>query len=151
MHFASGIGLLFAMKMPRDFCRLQTMIERNRTMIVFSMEIVAPDEKRTAILRTLGSLLGPTRVAPGCMDARLYADLDRRKTLLLVEEWQSREQFDCNLDFRKLSTLVAVIELSDEAPVIRVDSVEREEGINTLAAPNRRAADNRDDTDGFES
>ena len=115
------------------------------------MEIVAPAEKRTAILRTLGSLLGPTRVAPGCMDARLYADIDRRKTLLLVEEWQSREQFDCNLDFRKLSTLVAVIELSDEAPVIRVDSVEREEGINTLAAPNRRAADNRDDTDGFES
>lgn len=96
------------------------------------MEIVSPDEKRTPILRTLNSLLGPTRVAPGCMDARLYADLNRLKTLLLVEEWQSREQFERNLDVRKLSTLVAVIELSDQAPVVRVDSVEREEGINTL-------------------
>jgi quinol monooxygenase YgiN len=132
MRFAPVIGPFFAMKMPRDFCRLPTMTERNRTMIVFSMEIVSPDEKRTPILRTLNSLLGPTRVAPGCMDARLYADLNRLKTLLLVEEWQSREQFERNLDVRKLSTLVAVIELSDQAPVVRVDSVEREEGINTL-------------------
>ena len=97
------------------------------------MEIVAPDKKRTAILRTLGSLLGPTRVAPGCMNARLYADLDKRKSLILVEEWQSREQFERNLDGSKLSTIVAAIELSDEAPVVHVDSVERQEGVDTLA------------------
>jgi quinol monooxygenase YgiN len=97
------------------------------------MEIVAPDEKRTAILRTLGSLLGPTRVAPGCIDARLFADLDKRKSLLLVEEWQSREQFERNLDASKLSTIVAAIELSNEAPVVHVDSVERQEGVDTLA------------------
>src|ERR1700710_1766817 len=97
------------------------------------MQIVAPDEKRTALLRTLGSLLGPTRVAPGCTDARLYSDLDRRKTLLLVEEWESREQFDRSLDMTKLNAIVAAIELSSEAPVVRVDAVDREEGVETLA------------------
>jgi quinol monooxygenase YgiN len=106
---------------------------KNRTLIVFSMQIVAPDEKRTAILRALGSLLGPTRAAAGCMQAQLYADLDRRKTLFFVEEWESREHFERNLDSAKLNTIVAAIELSDEAPVIRVDSVEREEGVGTLA------------------
>ena len=107
--------------------------ERNHVLIVFSMQIVAPDEKRTAILRTLGSLLGPTRAAPGCMQAKLYADLDKRKTLLLVEEWESREQFERNLDTAKINTIVAAIELSSEAPVVHVDSVEREEGVDTLA------------------
>ena len=102
-------------------------------MIVFSMQIVAPDEKRTEILRTLGSLLGPTRAAAGCMQVRLYADLDKRKTLFLVEEWESREQFERNLDTTKLNTIVAAIELSSEAPVVHVDSVEREEGVDTLA------------------
>jgi quinol monooxygenase YgiN len=102
-------------------------------LIVFSMQIVAPDEKRAAIQRALGSLLGPTRAAAGCIQAQLYADLDKRKTLLLVEEWESREQFDRNLDTAKINTIVAAIELSDEAPVVRVDSVEREEGVNTLA------------------
>jgi len=102
-------------------------------LIVFSMQIVASDEGRTALLRTLGSMLGPTRVTPGCLDARLYSDLDRRKALLLVEDWQSREQFELNLDMAKLNAIVAAIELSSEAPVVRVDAVEREEGVDVLA------------------
>jgi quinol monooxygenase YgiN len=102
-------------------------------LIVFSMQIVASDERRTALLRTLGSMLGPTRVTPGCLDARLYSDLDRRKALLLVEDWQSREQFELNLDMAKLNAIVAAIELSSEAPVVRVDAVEREEGVDVLA------------------
>jgi quinol monooxygenase YgiN len=102
-------------------------------LIVFSMQIVAPDERRTTLLRTLGSMLGPTRVTPGCLDARLYSDLDRRKTLLLVEDWESREQFEHNLDMAKLNAIVAAIELSSEAPVVRVDAVEREEGVDVLA------------------
>ncbi|HEX7588371.1 MAG TPA: antibiotic biosynthesis monooxygenase [Anaerolineae bacterium] len=102
-------------------------------MIVFSMQIVAPDEKRTEILRTLGSLLGPTRAAAGCVQARLYTDLDRRKTVCLVEEWDSREQFERNLDTGKINIIVAAIELSSEAPVVHVDTVVREEGVDTLA------------------
>ena len=97
------------------------------------MQIATSDEKRTVLLRTLGSMLGPTRVAPGCLDARLYSDLDKRKTLMLVEEWESRDQFERNLDMSKLNAIVAAIELSSEAPVVRVDSVEREEGVEALA------------------
>ena len=70
---------------------------------------------------------------PGCLDARLYSDFDRSKTLLLVEDWQSREQFEQNLDTAKLNTIVGAIELSSEAPVVRVDMVEREEGVDALA------------------
>ena len=78
-------------------------------------------------------MLGPTRVAPGCLDARLYSDIDRRKTLLLVEDWQTREQFERNLDTAKLNAIVAAIELSNEAPVVRIDAVERVEGVDSLA------------------
>jgi quinol monooxygenase YgiN len=97
------------------------------------MEIVVSDQVRTALLRTLGSVLEPTRVAPGCRSARLYSDLDKRKALILVEEWDSREQFERNLDTAKLNAIVAAIELSSGAPVVRVDSVERDEGVDTLA------------------
>ena len=105
------------------------------------MQIVAPDDKRTEILRTLGSLLGPTRAAAGCMQAQLYADLDKRRTLLLVEDWESRAQFERNLDMAKLNAIVAAIELCSEAPIVRLDSVEREEGVDTLAL-HRSAAGN---------
>jgi quinol monooxygenase YgiN len=68
-----------------------------------------------------------------CQEARLYSDLDRRKTLLLVEEWESREQFERSLDAAKINAIVAAIELSSEAPVVRVDAVEREEGVDALS------------------
>jgi quinol monooxygenase YgiN len=106
---------------------------KNRTVIVFSIQIVTPDEKRTTIVRALSALLGPTRAAAGCMRAHLYADLDKPKTLFFVEEWESRAQFERNLDTAKINTIVAAIELCGEAPVVRVDSVEREEGVDTLA------------------
>jgi quinol monooxygenase YgiN len=109
------------------------MTERILSLISFSMEIVTPDAKRAAILRTLVSLLGPTRVASGCIAARLYTDIDKGESLILVEEWQSREHFERNLDASKLSTIVAAIELSSEAPVVHVDSVERQEGVDKLA------------------
>jgi quinol monooxygenase YgiN len=102
-------------------------------LIVFSLQIVTPDERRTVLLRALGAMLGPTRAAPGCLDAHLYSDLDRRKTLVLVEDWESREQFERNLDAAKLNAIVAAIELSSEPPVVRVDTLEREEGVDVLA------------------
>ena len=91
-------------------------------MIVFSMQMSAAYERRPALLQTLGSMLGPTRVTPGCLNAHLYSDLDKHKILLFVEEWESRQQFERNLDAAKLNGLVAAIELSSEAPVIRVES-----------------------------
>jgi hypothetical protein len=33
---------------------------------------------------------------------RLCSDLDTRKTSMLVEDWQSREQFERNLDMAKI-------------------------------------------------
>jgi quinol monooxygenase YgiN len=101
-------------------------------LIVFSLQIIAPDERRTVLLRTLAAMLGPTRAAPGCLAARLYSDLDPRKTLLLVEDWDSREQFERNFDAVKLNAIVAAIELSSEAPVVRIDTVERREGMDVL-------------------
>lgn len=106
---------------------------KKSALIVFSMEIVAADQVRPALLRTLGSVLEPTRVAPGCLSVRLYSDLDKRKALVLVEEWESRDQFERNLDVVKLNAIVGAIELSSEAPVVRVDTVDREEGVDALA------------------
>ena len=107
--------------------------ERTNFLIVFSLEIMSTDRVRTALLRTLGSLLEPTRVAPGCRSARLFTDLDKRRSVLLVEEWDSRELFERNLDAMKLNIIVTAIELSEEAPVVRLDAVEREEGVDILS------------------
>jgi quinol monooxygenase YgiN len=110
-------------------------------VIVFSMRVVTPDEVRPALLRTLGLLLGPTRVTPGCRSARIYAELDGGKVVVLIEEWETREQFDEQLNTEKLKTLVAAIELSSEAPMVCIDTVTREKGVEFLGRrPSRTRA-----------
>ncbi len=52
---------------------------------------------------------------------------------MLVEDWETREQFERNFDAAKLNAIVAAIELSSEAPVVRIDTVEREEGVDALS------------------
>jgi hypothetical protein len=52
---------------------------------------------------------------------------------MLVEDWETREQFERNFDTAKLNAIVAAIELSSEAPVVRIDTVEREEGVDALS------------------
>jgi quinol monooxygenase YgiN len=101
-------------------------------VVVFSLRLLAPPEKHAALLRSLSTMLGPTRVAPGCLGARLFTDVDNTRSLVLVEEWESRELFRKHLNTERLNVLFAAIDLSREPPTIRVDSVAREEGIAAL-------------------
>lgn len=92
------------------------------------------------LLHSLNRLVAPTRVAPGCLDAWLYTDFDDRNAVVLVEEWESREEFENHLTSEKLKTLISAIELSSEAPTIHIDLVEREDGIQSLSGITSLAA-----------
>lgn len=85
-------------------------------------------------------MLGPTRVTPGCLDARLYSELDKHKSLLVIEEWESRRQFERSLDAERINTIGAAIELSSEARVVRIDTVERQEGVDILELHRSRSS-----------
>jgi hypothetical protein len=52
---------------------------------------------------------------------------------MLIEDWETREQFERNFDMSKLNAIVAAIELSTEAPIVHIDTVEREEGVEALS------------------
>ena len=101
-------------------------------MIVFSLYLHVAPEKRVAVLRILGATLGPTRVAPGCLAVRILVDIDEGKRFVLVEEWETREHFEAYLDAKRLEVIVAVIDLSNEAPIVQIDTVMREIGIHNL-------------------
>ena len=101
---------------------------------MFSLRIVPPLDKRSALVHSLNWLLAPTRVAPGCLNAWLYTDMDDSNAVVLVEEWETREEFKRQLSSDKLKTLIAAIELSGKAPTIHIDLVSREAGIKSLAA-----------------
>ena len=106
-------------------------------MIVFSLSICVPPSCSADILKSIGSLLEPTRVLPGCLGCRLYTDIEKPNVFMLVEEWDSQGALDRHLTSSDYKTLVAVIEVSAAPPAIRFDSVAHRAGIEVIEAARR--------------
>ena len=137
MEFSSIVapalaGLLLAIESSSSRSAGLKQLSSRVQVIVFSLHLTIPPAKRTSLLRILGALLGPTRAAPGCLSAQLLVDIGDIHRVFLIEEWESREQYETQLDSDKLKALVAVIEMSNEAPLVHVDTVTRDEGIESL-------------------
>jgi quinol monooxygenase YgiN len=109
-------------------------------MIVFSLSICVPQSHRADVLHSVGSLLEPTRVLPGCLGCRLYSDTEDPNAFTLVEEWESQGALDRHLTSVAYKTLVAAIELSAKPPAIRFDTVAERAGIEVIEAARRSQA-----------
>jgi len=103
-------------------------------MIVFSLSIWVPQSHRNDVLKTVGALLEPTRVLPGCLGCRLYTDIEDPNAVTLVEEWASQRALDRHLTSDAYKALIAAIELSSRPPVIRFDSIAQRAGIEVIEA-----------------
>jgi len=103
-------------------------------MIQASLRIVAPPEKRDDILRTFRSLPGPTRVAPGCLGCRIYGDMEDENAIIYVEEWQTTEDLERRLQSEQYRRILAMIEISTEAPELRFNTISETTGLEYLAA-----------------
>jgi quinol monooxygenase YgiN len=108
------------------------------SMIVFSVSVSVPPLQRADFLQSVGALLEPTRVAPGCVRCRLYADFEDPNAFTLVEEWSTQAALDRHLTSSAFKTLVAAIELSTEPPAVHIDSVAQRAGIEVIEAARRR-------------
>lgn len=103
-------------------------------MIVFTLRMVAPRPRRHELLQSLTALLEPTRVQPGCITCRLYADMENLSVFTLASEWESQADLDRCLGSDAFKTVLAAMELSVEAPEISFDSVSRRAGLEVIAA-----------------
>ena len=63
-------------------------------MIVFTLSVVLPQPRRSDFIKSMGTLLEPTRVAPGCIGCRLLGDLEDQGAFTLIEEWASQAELD---------------------------------------------------------
>jgi len=114
------------------------------SVILFSVEIRTVTKKRDSVLKMLTAVLGPTKAAPGCLAARLYSGAEHSQAVLLSEEWRSRADFELSLYPARIKAIMAAIRLSTQPPIVRLDTVERREGLDGLAFHLRQHCTSRD-------
>ena len=101
-------------------------------MLITSVRINTPPNRRDEIMKTLGSLLGPTRVLAGCVSCRFYQDVENPNLLTLIEKWETREALDRHLrsnDYRKILT---AMDLASEPPEVEFCTVLTESGMELI-------------------
>ena len=101
------------------------------------MRVVAPAGRQPELLLMFGSLLAPTRVQPGCLQARLYVDADNASVLTLVQEWESQPDLDRYLASESCKVVLAALESSQLAPEVRFDTVASRAGLEVIEIARR--------------
>lgn len=98
-------------------------------MIVCTLRLLLSETDRRKVLASLQPLLGATRVQPGCRACTLLFDAEDPQRLVLWEEWDTQDQLDRHLRSEDYRLVIAAIDLSQEAPQMRFDTVATRGGL----------------------
>jgi quinol monooxygenase YgiN len=103
-------------------------------MVRASVSISVDAASRDQVIAALRSLVGPTRVAAGCLECTLYCDAEDASHLSLIEEWSSEEALTRHVQSKDYRTLLLIVELSQTQPRVQFDYIERRRGIEWIYA-----------------
>ena len=103
-------------------------------MIITTMRIKVPGERRKDFLDSAQLIIGPTRVQPGCIGCSFYQDLDESDAILFVEEWESRESLDKHIKSESYRVILSLMELSTENPEFKLNTISETEGLEAVEA-----------------
>jgi quinol monooxygenase YgiN len=104
--------------------------------VVLTVRLVS---RQPEVRRELEGLVGPVRAQPGCRRCAVMHDAEAPGAVTLVQEWETRADLDRHLRSEECRRLLALVELGDAPPELRIDSVAVREGLEAIAAARRRA------------
>lgn len=107
-------------------------------MIIELLGFVAPPDKRTDLHQALHSLLGPTRVTPGCVECRLYQESDT-KTHYLESRWETSDDLIRHIQSDAYKRLLLLMELGADAPSIEFLTVSDVKGLDFIQTARQKS------------
>jgi quinol monooxygenase YgiN len=103
-------------------------------MIITTIRMTVPQEKRQEMLQTVGTLAGTVRKERGCRACDFYIDTEDADAFLLVEEWDAQEDFDRHVRAPAFSALLGAMTLLTERPDVRINAVADTSGMEKIKA-----------------
>lgn len=103
-------------------------------MIIVIFNIMASQNNRHEILKTMRSIQGPTLFKPGCLSCCLYEDIDNKNSITLIEKWASQNHLNDHISSEEYRKLLALMEMSIEQPEISFYNVSSVGGPEVLAS-----------------
>ena len=100
-------------------------------MIIGTVRMAIPHQKRGEAIRILKSVTAQNRVHPGCHSCHIYEDAQEDCVLMFEETWRSEEDLEHHLRSDEYCKVLIVMEMARKRPEIRFDTISVSTGIET--------------------
>ena len=101
-------------------------------MILATLRMVMPAQRRSEVLKTLKSMSWETRIQPGCLSSRLYHDVDEESAFMVEEVWSNQDHLDRYLRSEDYRRMLLVMEMAGEPPEIKFQTISNQAGIEVV-------------------
>jgi quinol monooxygenase YgiN len=101
-------------------------------MIIGTVRILPPRDRRADVLEVLRSVQGPVRAQPGCVACDIYDEQGPEAGVVFIERWESDATLEAHLRSEAYRRILGAIELSGSPPDIRFEHVLAREGMELI-------------------
>jgi quinol monooxygenase YgiN len=101
-------------------------------MITSFLKINVPHGKKDDAIQTVNSILGWTRVQPGCISMAFYEDTNQPGIMMIFEEWENWPSLEKHIQSDSYRNILELMELSSEHPEIKFCSVADTKGMEVI-------------------
>jgi quinol monooxygenase YgiN len=103
------------------------------TMVRLTLTLVASQSRARSMLEALRSVMGPTRLEPGCLGCLVWKETEDETTLRYAEEWATEVDVRRHVQSDRFTSLLCIMEAAKEPPQVQFDFVTLTRGLDYVA------------------
>ena len=101
-------------------------------MILATIRMTIPPQKRDEALKILRSMAKQCNFHSGCLGCHIYDDVQEDNVLMFEEMWRNEEDLAQHLRSEKYHDMLLVMEMALKHPEVRFNTVSTSTGIETI-------------------
>lgn len=101
-------------------------------MVVATIRVLVPQNKRQEMFQTLESLTESIRNQPGCLNYHFYVEIGNENSMCVVEEWDSLEDLEAHILSRDFSVLFGALNLLQGPKNVEFTLLSRTGGLEVI-------------------
>jgi quinol monooxygenase YgiN len=101
-------------------------------MIIGTIKILPPPNRRADVIEVLRSVQGPVLAQPGCTACQILEEQDPEPAIVFIERWESQAALELHLRSEMYRRILGAIELSGARPDVRFEHVSASEGMELI-------------------
>lgn len=103
-------------------------------MIVTTIRIQTTPENRKELMQTFRLLSNPIQSERGCKSCRIYREVDNEESVIVIQEWDSRNHFDNHLRSDEFAVMIGAMSLLEQPEKVEFQVLDQLEGSRSVEA-----------------